>query len=85
MEDTHSNTSVEEQRPKGKGIVIAEDLLGQCHQLLSELEEFHAFLTQRRKEQIVDIRQFHNSVRSELKSLERVCEPSKAIPPRNAP
>ncbi|MCJ1266431.1 hypothetical protein MMC22_006316 [Lobaria immixta] len=70
MEDTHSITSVEEQRPKG--IVIAEELLAQCHQLLSELEEFHAFLTQRRKEQMVDIRQFHNSVRSELKSLERL-------------
>lgn len=77
MDDTHSNTSVEIQRPKA--IVIAEELLSQCHQLLSELEEFRIFLTERRKEQIVDIRQFHNSVRSELKSLERVRKPS-AIP-----
>lgn len=64
----------EGQRPNGTA--IAEELLGQCHQLLSELEEFRIFLTERRKEQIVDIRQFHNSVRSELKSLERVCKPS---------
>lgn len=74
MDHANSNTSVEGQRPKG--IVIAEELLAQCHQLLSELEEFRLFLTERRKEQIVDIRQFHNSVRSELKSLERVCKPS---------
>lgn len=74
MDNTHSNNSGEEQRPEG--VVIAEDLLRQCHQLLSELEEFRTFLTARRKEQIVDIRQFHNSVRSELKSLERVCMPS---------
>ena len=75
MEDAHSNTSVEEEsRPKG--IVIAEELLGQCHQLLFELEEFQLFLKEQRKEQLVDIRQFQNSVRSELKSLERVCEPS---------
>ena len=78
MDNTHSNNSSnsgQEQRPEG--IVIAEELLGQCYQLLSELEEFQTFLTERRKEQIVDIRQFHNSVRSELKSLERVCKPSR--------
>lgn len=76
MDHTHSNMLVEGQRPKG--VVVAEELLGQCHQLLSELEEFQNFLTERRKEQVVDIRQFQNSIRSELKSLERVCELSSS-------
>lgn len=40
--------------------------------MLSELEEFRVFLSEQKKENIVDIRQFHNSVRSELKSLEKV-------------
>lgn len=58
--------------PRPEGIIIAEELLQKCHQLLSELEQFRTFLAERKKEHIVDVRQFHNLVRSELKSLEKV-------------
>lgn len=57
---------------RSEGIIIAEELLHKCHQLLSELEQFRIFLTEQKKDHIVDIRQFYNSVRSELKSLEKV-------------
>ena len=58
--------------PLVDGTVLADDLLTRCHQMLSELEEFKVFLSEQKKEHIVDIRQFHNSVLSELKSLEKV-------------
>lgn len=52
--------------------VRVEDLLRKCHALLNELEAFRTFLVQRKKEHTVEIRQFRNSVQSELKSLEKV-------------
>ena len=48
-------------------------LLAKCHELLNELECFCKFLVQQKKEHTVELRQFRNSVASELKSLERVC------------
>lgn len=38
----------------------------------SRLQEFKTFIEERNKEKIVDIRHFQSSVRSELKSLEKV-------------
>ena len=61
-----------EQADPPNGPALAEDLLRKCHQLLSELQNFKAFLSKHKIEHVVDIRQFHNAVRSELKSLERV-------------
>lgn len=53
-------------------VISADALLGQCHTLLNELEEFQEFLIEQKKEHTVDLRQFRSSVSSELKSLERV-------------
>ena len=54
--------------------VSVDGLLAQCHDLLKELEQFQAFLVERKKEHTVELRQFRNSVTSELRSLERVCK-----------
>lgn len=56
--------------------VRVEDLLHNCHALLNELEAFQTFLAQHRKEHTVEIRQFRNSVQSELKSLGKVRAPT---------
>lgn len=58
--------------PPQNDTVRVEDLLRNCHALLTELEAFRTFLVQRKNEQTVEIRQFRNSVQSELKSLEKV-------------
>lgn len=50
---------------------LADQLLQNCHQLLYELEEFEKFLAEK-KDSIVDLKTFHGSVSSELKSLEKV-------------
>ncbi|MCJ1247738.1 hypothetical protein MMC30_004953 [Trapelia coarctata] len=49
-----------------------DELLAKCHDLLNELEDFQKFLVEQKKEQVVEIRQFRNSVASEIKSLERL-------------
>ena len=54
------------------GTILVEDLIAKCHTLLNELEEFRSFITDRRQEHAVDIRQFHTPVISELKSLQKV-------------
>jgi len=61
--------------------VNVNELLAKCHDLLDELEDFQKFLVEQKKEHVVEIRQFRNSVASELKSLERVCitPPNKTI------
>ena len=53
--------------------VLVGDLLKRCRDLLDELEEFKSFLVEQKKENAVELRQFYNSVASELKSLEKVC------------
>lgn len=52
--------------------VTVEGLLARCHALLGELEDFRRYLAEHKKEHAVELRQFRNSVTSELKSLERV-------------
>lgn len=74
MGGTVQTPSVKAPPPEG-----AEQLLQKCHHLLSELEELQAFITERKKEHAVDIRQFQNSVRSELKSLEKVWQSSSSF------
>lgn len=64
--------------PQSEATILADQLLQTCHQLLYELEEFQKFLAEK-KDNIVDIRTFHSSVRSELRSLERVCLLSGAL------
>ena len=54
------------------GTILVEDLLKKCEDLLDELDQFRTFLVESKKQNAVEIRQFHNSVLSELKSLERV-------------
>lgn len=54
--------------------ILVEDLLKKCHGLLDELEQFRTFLTERKQNPKVEIRQFTNSILSELKSLEKVRE-----------
>ncbi len=62
------------------GTALAEDLLARCKTLLNELEAFRAFVEERRTEQepVVDIRRFHTSVGTELKSLQKVPDPMLA-------
>ncbi|KAI9875218.1 MAG: hypothetical protein M1830_008734 [Pleopsidium flavum] len=52
--------------------VLVEDLLRNCQGLLKELEDFRTFLVQQKKDRTVEIRQFKNSVQSELKSLAKL-------------
>lgn len=69
-----SDAEGEEKQPSpADNTVLVEDLLERCHDLLKELEEFKAFLVEQKKENAVELRQFCNSVASELKSLEKVC------------
>jgi hypothetical protein len=51
----------------------AADLLDQCHVLLDELEQFERYLVNHKKDRGVELRHFKNSVKSEQKSLEKVC------------
>ena len=70
-----SDAEGEEQHPSSAdNPVLVEDLLKRCRDLLRELEEFKTFLVEQKKENAVELRQFYNSVASELKSLEKVCE-----------
>ncbi|MCJ1393200.1 hypothetical protein MMC18_006072 [Xylographa bjoerkii] len=55
-------------------VISADALLTKCHELLNELERFQAFLVQEKKEHTVQLRQFRNSVISELKSLEKLAQ-----------
>ena len=64
-----------EQTAALQPVAKSDQLLAQCRDLLSELEDFQKFLVEQKKEHVVEIRQFRNSVASELKSLERVCTP----------
>ena len=58
-------------------LAVSVDLfLEQCHGLLHELEEFQDFLVEQKKEHTVELRQFRNSINSELKSLQKVLIPS---------
>jgi len=69
---TMSDTDGDDARLAHDETVMVEDLVQKCHGLLKELEDFRTFLVQRKKEHTVEIRQFRNSVQSELKSLAKV-------------
>ena len=73
-EPTWRNNSDTTETPRiaADGAILVEDLLKRCHDLLNELAQFRTFLVESKKQIAVEIRQFHNSVRSELKSLEKV-------------
>ncbi|MCJ1281570.1 hypothetical protein MMC26_000890 [Xylographa opegraphella] len=68
------NDEAEAQIP----VISADALLTKCHELLGELEKFQAFLLQEKKEHTVQLRQFRNSVVSELKSLEKLAQADPA-------
>ena len=58
-------------------VTSVDTLLEKCHELIGELEAFRQYLAQQKKEHTVELRQFRNSVASELKSLERVSSYSR--------
>ncbi|MCJ1357072.1 MAG: hypothetical protein MMC33_007068 [Icmadophila ericetorum] len=72
----HDNIGEDEEQIRSSPVTV-EDLLARCHALLHELSEFRQHLIEHKKEHTVELRQFRNSVTSELKSLEKL---SKADP-----
>ena len=52
------------------------ELLKKCSGLLSELEAFHSFLKERKREQNVELRHFRNSILAEQRLLEKVIVPN---------
>ena len=70
----------ETQASSADGALPVEDLLTRCHDLLNELDQFRTYVAENKKQKVVEIRPFQNSVSSELKSLERVCKLSNASP-----
>lgn len=62
----------EQQPSSADNTVLVGDLLQRCRDLLDELGEFKTFLVEQKKDNAVELRQFYNSVASELKSLEKV-------------
>jgi len=50
----------------------AVSLQKQCRTLLNELEEYQAYLKHKRVENNVEVRQFKNSITSEMKLLDKV-------------
>ncbi|KAI9759006.1 MAG: hypothetical protein M4579_002669 [Chaenotheca gracillima] len=53
-------------------VPATEELLGRCKALIEELDEYRAFLAERKKQHTVELRQLRNSLISELKSLEKL-------------
>ena len=68
-----ASDEIEHDPPTPSPVTSVDTLLAKCHELLGELEDFRKFLVEQKKEHTVELRQFRNSVTSELKSLERVC------------
>ena len=66
------SVSAETSATSADGAILVEDLLKKCQNLLNELAQFHTFLVESKKQNVVEIRHFQNSILSELKSLERV-------------
>lgn len=66
---------VQQQQSSADNTGLVEDLLKRCHDLLNELEGFKTFLQEQKKEHAVELRQFCNSVASELESLKKVGGP----------
>ena len=62
-----------------EGTALANNLLKRCQRLLDELESFRCFIEEAKKngssshtENVVDIKQFHVPVLTEMKSLQKV-------------
>ena len=72
LQRMHEGNKGDSQSTATDGTVLVQDLLQKCHSLLSELEQFRTFLAERQKEHSIEIRQFHGSVQSELRSLVKV-------------
>jgi hypothetical protein len=52
---------------------LASDLLQKCQTLLSEVEIFSKFLDSQNGPNEVELRRFKNDIKTELKSIEKVC------------
>ncbi len=64
---------LEDLKVEDTGLRLRGDLLRQCQVLLNELEEFEQYLVKQKKDNGVELRHFKNNVRTEAKSLEKVC------------
>lgn len=64
----------------------AADLLQRCQTLLSELETFKEYLKSRKQDHQVEIAHFRNTVKSELRTLQRLtsAQEASAQPPRTS-
>ncbi|KAL2048231.1 hypothetical protein N7G274_000142 [Stereocaulon virgatum] len=64
------------ETPSTDGAALAEDLLKRCRSLLTELDDFGAFVLEQKLQQepAIEIRKFQTSVATELKSLEKLAE-----------
>ncbi|KAL8812927.1 MAG: hypothetical protein Q9200_000666 [Gallowayella weberi] len=69
--DEGSQASLSQAR-SSEGVVLAEELVGRCKQLLGDLEAFQDYLAQHNRGHIVEVKPFRNSVAAELKSLEKL-------------
>lgn len=68
---TESHTNGHSQAPP-----TASDLLARCQSLLSELEAFKEYLKSRKQDHQVEIAHFRNTVKSELRTLQRLATAS---------
>lgn len=63
----------------------AADLLQRCQTLLSELETFKEYLKSRKQDHQVEIAHFRNTVKSELRTLQRFTSAQEACSTQSAP
>ena len=68
----NDSVTAETSAAAADGAILVEDLLKKCHDLLNELDQFRTFVAENNRQNAVEIRQFQNSILSELKSLEKV-------------
>lgn len=66
MTETHTNGHSQASPP------TASDLLQRCQTLLNELETFKEYLKSRKQDHQVEIAHFRNTVKSELRTLQRL-------------
>lgn len=70
MTESHTNGHPSAAPP------TASDLLSRCQSLLSELEAFKEYLKSRKQDHQVEIAHFRNTVKSELRTLQRLASAS---------
>ncbi|KAG9716823.1 hypothetical protein KCU73_g15529, partial [Aureobasidium melanogenum] len=71
MTEPHTNGHASTTTPP-----TASDLLTRCQSLLSELEAFKEYLKSRKQDHQVEIAHFRNTVKSELRTLQRLASAS---------